>query len=127
MGVVTAGVHPTGILRQGVVGLRFEDGEGVEVGPEADAGPVPDVDPETGPGGTELRLGPGLRQSGGDESRGLQFLVGRLRMTVELATELDRRWCDLAGQPGDPLGIGHPARLPIIHRIASRTPSWPVW
>jgi hypothetical protein len=120
-------MHPTGILRYGVVVLRFEDGEGVEVSPEPDAGPVSDVDPETASRGAELMLDPSLCESGSDESRGLVFLVGRFGMTVELATELDRQGCDLAGQPGDPLGIGHPSRLPIIHRTASRTPSLPVW
>ena len=127
MGVVSAGVHPAGIQGHGVVGLRFVDGEGIEVGPEADAGLVSDVDPETGSRGTELMLDPGLGESVGDESRGLVFLVGRLGMTVELATQFDRQGCDLAGQPGDPLGIGHSSRLPIIHRTASRTPSLPVW
>jgi hypothetical protein len=120
-------MHPTGILRQGVVGLRFDDGKGVEVSPEPDARPVTDVDPETGSRGAELMFDPSLSKSGSNESGGLVFLVGRFGMTVELATEVHGPGCDLAGQPGDPLGIGHSSRLPIIHRTASRTPSLPVW
>ena len=45
--VVPTGMHPPGVLRTRGIPLRLVDGQGVEIGPEADPGLGADVHPET--------------------------------------------------------------------------------
>jgi hypothetical protein len=110
VGVMPAGVHPPFEQRTGVVVRRLGYGQGVDVCPESDHRIGTEIDPATrlrgGGGEAKTGIGEEVRdQVGGDE-----LAVGRLRMAVELTSELDDARGDLSHQPRQLLRAGHDRR-----------------